>query len=901
MRNKSLPYSITVLIVYSIVMLVFWPAVLPAIFLAATLTVGTVAILGGLRLGILAYIIVTAVLVYLPIVEILGINESISRFVGFTITSIFLSVLGTRHEKAATEAKLQESRITVISDSLTDVLITINERSIITFVNPAIEPVFGWKPEEIISKSLTTLMPERLREPHRKGFKKYLQTNIKTLNWKAVEVLGLRKDGTEFPIEISFGEFLDKEVRYFSAIIRDISSRKATERETLLSQERYKAFIQNSDEAIWLIEYTNPVAITFPPEEQIELLLAEGVITEANEQTAKLYNVPPDTIIGMPTSKLAPRTPKSDEFLKQFITNKYNVIKWESETKDATGKTRFGETSFKGIVEDGKIVRAWVIQRDTTEARFDEVALLQSQERYKAFIETNENAIWRVEFEEPLDVNLSPSAQTDLFFNKGYIAEANEATARILDVDYKSSLLNKPLHKVAPRTPNDNEFIAYFIQHGYMAQDYETTDTVRGRTVHYSTSMMGIVEEGKWLRAWLVRRDITVQKNSIIERETALEDTRKAKKALEIASVEKDRFLANLSHELRTPLVSILGYSALLMETETTGEAAKKMITTINKSAEFQVHLIEDLLDLSRIIAGKVELEKDFFDCTDMVRESVNTIRKQTSLTIVEDYEDCTFYGDKRRMTQVLLNLINNAVKFTDEGQITVSLRCSEEFLIIKIRDTGIGIHSNNFSKLFQPFTQLDSSSIRTTKGLGLGLSIVKNIVELHGGTVSVESSLGEGTEFTTYFPVVEAESIKKPEKVSDVPSTTSFKGISMLVVEDDSDSADFLGYFYEQKGAKVVWAISAKKAREEISKNKYDLYIFDLSMPEEDGISLIKSVRKAGDETKAVALTAFADDMHEKMALDAGFDMFLKKPSSLPALLNVVRLLDPIDRTEDV
>jgi CheY-like chemotaxis protein/anti-sigma regulatory factor (Ser/Thr protein kinase) len=365
---------------------------------------------------------------------------------------------------------------------------------------------------------------------------------------------------------------------------------------------------------------------------------------------------------------------------------------------------------------------------------------------------------------------------------------------------------------------------------------------------------------------------------------------------LEIASAEKDRFLANLSHELRTPLVSILGYSAMLLDTPPDSENFKKMVSTINKSAKHQVQLIEDLLDLSRIISGKIELKKDFFNVAELAGDSVDTIRNlaaQKGLEIEESYENCRFYGDRKRLSQVFLNLLSNAVKFTEKGKICLTFRCTKDYLTIKITDTGIGIDPNKFHLLFQPFKQLDSSSTRAKTGLGLGLSIVKNIVDLHNGKVTVESKVGEGSEFTVFLPVLQAGIIDEADSIHKTPtSVVTFEGVKMLLVEDDPDSAEFVKYLYEQRKAKVDWADSAKGARELIEKNKYDLYLFDLSMPLEDGISLIKSVRAKGDKTKAVALTAFADTFYEKTALDSGFDMFLKKPSSLLEMLSVIKLI---------
>lgn len=955
-----------------------------------------------------------------PLIEVYGVEDFIYRYAGFVITAGVISIISYRLNLTEQQFRSEEQRLSVISDSLNDTLITINEDSKITLVSPAVERMFGWTPQEIISKPITVLMPEALRKAHLAEFNTYVTSGKKTFNWKAVEALGMTKQGKEFPVEIAVGEFFHNGKRLFSAVIRDISERKQIEvkiaelasivessEDAILSndlngivktwnqgserlfgytakemigqdiiklfpegyehekqkiikkvgqgteldhyetkrktkdgtvidvsltispvkdslgkvvgvskiirnitikkrqdaeiehaKERYKAFIENSEEAIWMVDYRKPINTALSPNEQLEMMYSEGFIAEANPQMAALYATSdPIELIGKPWTVVVPRSLKTDKFLLQYIKNGYTMLDFPSQRNDKNGNLRFSSTTFKGIIKEGFLVRAWTVQRDITAKKVQEKELENGQERYQTFIQTSEEGIWRVEFKEGIDISLPHEQQVDSFFEEGYIAEANESTAKVLNIDYKSSLLNKPLHQVAPRTLFDERFLAGFLANGYTASSYESTDTIANKTLYYSTSMKGIIEDGRWVRTWMVRRDITSQKQHLIERERLLKETEDAKKALELASSEKDRFLANLSHELRTPLVSILGYSAMLLDTQPSPEDSNKMIETINKNAKLQVTLIEDLLDLSRIISGKIELNRKFFKVGEFARDNADTLRQQAKekgLKLYENYDECNFYGDRKRLSQILLNLLSNAVKFTEKGEITISVRCSDKGLTLQVCDTGIGIDDKNFHLLFQPFKQLDSSSTRIKQGLGLGLSIVKNIAELHGGTVRVDSKLGEGSEFTVFLPTEENSETGEVEVTEDIHITppTEFDGICILLVEDDADSAGFIKYLYEKKGAEVDWVKSAKDARKAIPNKNYDIYIFDLSMPEEDGLSLMKSVRDTKDVTKAVALTAFADSYYEQKALDAGFDMFLKKPTSLPDLLSIIKLV---------
>jgi PAS domain S-box-containing protein len=1019
MRNTF--YTLGLLALYVVLAVLFPEYISRALFMIPIVITIVMGYVGGWKQGVFAAGFGLTAAMLLLGTEVVPANDFAFRIMSFLIITAgvnYTQYLRDQYEVASSTMEAQDKRLSIISNSLSDVLITIDDKSIITLVNPAVENTFGWTAEELIGKPLTMLMPEDLREQHLKGFNRYVASGKKTIDWKGIEVIGLKKDGTKFPIEISFGEFNDGQSRHFSAVLRDISirkeydkkmqqlaaivestedaiigkdtegfitswnkgaeqlyqykesevigkhvtvlfpedkipeearilkkilagerisnyesirkkkdgtlfpvsitispiknsegqvigaskiardisQRKAQELELERSRERYKTFIDNSEEAIWMIEYRPPVDLTAPTEKQINDMYAHGYITEANATMTELYKLGSrEDVLGKPVAVVSPRTKQGDAFLKEFINNGYTMFGYESVSVDQDGNTRYGSTSFKGIVYNDKLVRAWVVQRETTNQKLQEQEIKKSEERYKAFIENSDEGIARIEFRTPIDTSLPVHVQVEKFFGDGYIAETNDATAKIMGMESADRILHRPINEIEVRSEGDSRFLKLFIENHYSMKDFESSEQLQDKVKYHSTSMKGIIEDGKWVRAWMVRRDITRQKEGQVERERLLKQAEEAKRSLEIASAEKDRFLANLSHELRTPLVSILGYSAMLLDTPPESDAARKMIETINKNAKLQVQLIEDLLDLSRIISGKIELKKANFPIGTWVTDGIDTFRKQATdkgLTIIEKVEDCSFYGDRKRLSQVILNLLSNAVKFTEKGTITVCARCSPEFLTLRIVDTGIGIDPKNFGMLFQPFKQIDSSSTRAKQGLGLGLSIVKNIVELHKGKVTVESKLGEGSEFTVYLPAMTGKDVVEHQEQVQVSPNVTFKGITMLLVEDDPDSAGFIKYLYEQKGATVDWVDSAKKAREKLVQNKYNLYIFDLSMPEEDGISLIKSLRDGGDKTKAVALTAFADVYYEKKAIESGFDMFLKKPSSLSALLSVINLI---------
>lgn len=891
--NNKLIYGLVILFLMVTVLSTVFPSLLTIIFLCATLAVAAVSMVGGFKAGIGFYTIASIILFLLPLRQLLGNDEFYFRFFGFTLATSFLSILSHRlrfTEQARNEELLLMSAIVESSD---DAIIGKNLKGIINSWNKGAETLFGYTPEEVIGKSIKMLFTHE-NYPEEDTILSKLKNSESISHYETTRV---KKDGTVFPVSVTVSPIKNSDgiVVGGSNITRDITIRKQYEENLAKSQERYKTFVENSEEAIFLIEYENPVDIRLPVDEQINIIQTSGRITEANVKMAQLYGFKKvSDVIGKEISSFIPPTETGKDILKKWIANNYSITNYESKSIDNQGHTRFGSSSFKGIIEGGKITRAWAVQRETTEQKLREQELNNSQERYKTFIENNEFAIWRNEFRQPVSISLSYDEQADKFFKEAYVAEANKATLQYFDKDSIEDIIGKPIETVGTRTAGDDRFIRMFLEKGYNIKDYESSQTINGVRRHYSTSMVGILDSGYWIRTWIIRRDITEQKENLIEKERLLAQTSEAKAALEIASLEKDRFLANLSHELRTPLVSVLGYSSMLLEVAVDKEQTQKMLTTINKNAKLQLQLIEDLLDISRIISGNIELKKEYFSVNEVASDAIETFKQQADnkgLKITAHLSECYFYADRKRIMQVMLNLLSNAIKFTEKGEVQLCITCSDRFVTIKVKDTGMGIDSKDFSKLFKPFKQLDSSATRSKQGLGLGLSIIKTIADLHKGKINVQSKVGEGSEFTVYFP--RAAGIEGQNKEGSIKSIT-FKDIKILIVEDDADSAGFIKYLYEQKGAEVDWASSAKEGREKLTNKTYNLYIFDLSMPEENGISLIKSLREKKDTTKAVALTAFADTYYEKLALDSGFNKFLQKPSSLSDLLSVRNLLDP-------
>jgi PAS domain S-box-containing protein len=416
-------------------------------------------------------------------------------------------------------------------------------------------------------------------------------------------------------------------------------------------------------------------------------------------------------------------------------------------------------------------------------------------------------------------------------------------------------------------------------------------------------------ENGEVIRLVGNCRDITESREAEIEREGLLKMEQAARRDAEVANRLRDDFLATVSHELRAPLNSILGWGKLLEKGNLDEATVKKALETIIRNAEAQNRLIEDLLDVSRIISGKLRLEVFNIKPFNFVEAALETVRpaaeaKGISLEVSEDADMNYISGDPDRLQQVIWNLLSNAIKFTPSGgRVAVEIRRAKGSVEIKISDTGIGIKEEFLPHVFDRFRQADASSIRKFGGLGLGLAIVRHLTEMHGGTVSVFSE-GEnkGSTFLVSLPVIAnvREDAAFDESSSSMSANLlpqlSLDGLLILVVDDEEDTRQLLIQSLTFYGATVVTAKSAGEGLTEIVDKSPDVLVSDIGMPGEDGYSLIKKVRALSEapqkNVKAIALTAFTRPQDRMRSLAAGFQNHVAKPVEPDELVTVIASL---------
>jgi signal transduction histidine kinase len=391
------------------------------------------------------------------------------------------------------------------------------------------------------------------------------------------------------------------------------------------------------------------------------------------------------------------------------------------------------------------------------------------------------------------------------------------------------------------------------------------------------------------------------------ERQQLLERERHAREEAQAANRAKDEFLATLSHELRTPLNAILGWSRLLMSGNLNPETSKRAIEIIDRNTRLQAQLIEDLLDISRIITGKLRLELRAVPVASIVESAVESVRpaadaRRLSLDVNLEAADELVLCDPARMQQVIWNLLSNAIKFTpEEGRIFIGARRDRQTLTIDVTDTGMGIDPAFLPFVFDRFRQQDAASTRIHGGLGLGLSIVRHLVELHGGTVEARSAgPGQGATFLVRVPVapVRAEQIVELEAdtaAAGLATVPSLAGLRVLVVDNDPDARGLLRTVLERCGAVVDEAASAAEALNAVTVRAPDVLLSDIGMPREDGYSLIARIRALEGPVRllpAAALTAHATAADRTRALLAGYQAHVPKPVDPSELAAVVAAL---------
>lgn len=612
-----------------------------------------------------------------------------------------------------------------------------------------------------------------------------------------------------------------------------------------------------------------------------------------------------------------------DKYFHETLAGKRSVSRNRTFSVPQTGYQGFFEGHYYPLYDDeGVVIGGLCVVRDITDQRHAYELAHEAHQRLTFHVENSPLAV--VEWDSDFCVSRWSESAERLF---GWKAE--EVLGKHV-TDWKFVFADD-VNEVVQLTSKQRE-------------GAETRGVLRNRNYTKNGSIVHCEwynsvlndDEGKLVSVLSLVLDVTARELAAQERAWALLREREAREEAEKADRLKDEFLATLSHELRTPLTSVLGWATLIRSGDIDEANYAVALETIERNARLQARLIDDLLDVSRIITGNLHLELRPIDLSPVVEAAHDAVRPTAEAKGIQMRTSlapsrCSIKGDSNRLRQVVWNLLLNAIKFTPRGgSVSTELHCNDASVILTVTDTGEGIDADFLPHVFDRFRQAEGSISRRQGGLGLGLAVVRHLVELHGGRVSASSDgKGKGATFTVELPLVNQEEASAARDVQAPPASqedvvlatvaanegrvekgrvkfqkektnadVSLSGISVLLVEDDVDARNLIHQLLELRGAKVTSAASAAEALKAFKVTIPDVLVSDIAMPDEDGYSLLRKVRslphERGGQIPAIALTGYASAKDKADTFAAGYQAHLAKPLEpadlITAIENVVR-----------
>jgi len=534
------------------------------------------------------------------------------------------------------------------------------------------------------------------------------------------------------------------------------------------------------------------------------------------------------------------------------------------------------------IGEGTAFAGAVLVLRDVSDRLDQEKEARESVSRYRTFFDQSAEGIWRCEFEEPVPVELPPDEQIERFYRYAFLAECNRGMARMYGLSEPAELIGSRLNDLLPRSDTHNvEFLRSFVRSGYRLAGAESHELDReGKTKYFLNNLIGVLENGRVVRVWGTQLDIT-------ERKRLEDELRRRAEDLAGADRRKDQFLAMLAHELRNPLAPIRNAVELMRQVETIDPAFQPSREMVERQVKHLARLVDDLLDVSRITQGSIRLRKEAVDLGTVVERAVEGTRplidsRAHNLNVQLPTDPIRLEADPTRLEQILTNLLNNAAKYTmPGGQIRVSAVLEGDEAVVRVRDNGIGVPPDVLDRVFEPFVQSEGSLARSEGGLGIGLTLVRSLVEMHGGSVEATSpGLGQGSEFVVRLPAnvpVEKGTSSLPEAHAPFPS----RGLRVLVVEDNVDAAESLSALLRLWGHEVRMVHDGLAAIDAAREQHPEVVLLDIGLPGLDGYQVARRLRDdvGLDNSLLVAMTGYGQPEDRRRSREAGIHHHFVKP----------------------
>jgi PAS domain S-box-containing protein len=837
-----------------------------------------------------------------------------------------------------------------IAETASDAILTIDDRSTILFANSAAEKIFGYLHEEMIGQPLTMLMPDYLRQVHQAAFERYLATGERNPLWDAISLPGLHKSGREVPLELSFGEFVENGRRLFTGIARDITQRRQLERR-LTVQVVVARIMSESDS----LEDAAPSLLQAICEslgcdmgqlwrldreaETLRWVAAWRVSSlEADELEEASRNRSFGRGVGLPGRIWASR---KSEWVEN-LTNDENFPRAEfaagSGLVSAFGFPVMLGQVVMGVMEFfnrdklehdpslleimngvGNQIGQFVERKRAEEERGQ---LFEREQRARLELEATMERMRQVQtVTEVVLAHLSLDKLLSELIDRVHAAmdvdtvvillreEGDDLVAwatRGLELDVRikvpigSGFAGRVAQQKSPLMIDDTDQASLhtpFLREKGVKSLLGVPLLIEGRVV-------GVIHVGRLVPRPFTEDDarllelVAFRVALAIDNARLFEEERAARREAELASRAKDEFLTTISHELRTPLTPIIGWVHMIRNDLLPQKETAHGLEVIEKNSHALKRLINDLLDMSAILSGKMRMEEMSMRLEAVVREAIETVRPMAATREIQieltfgDWQNEIITGDRVRLGQALVNLLDNAIKFSLPGGV-VKVRCQNDGkdLVVHVDDAGRGIAADFIPFVFERFRQEDGSKTRSHGGLGLGLALVKSFVEAHHGSVQVTSAgQGQGSRFTIKLP--RRQGLGAPGEAQPAPRVDVSPRAHLMIIEDDADTLEMLRATLESQGFRVTACDSAEETLRVAPESSVDLIISDIGMPAMDGFELIQRLRQleSYQTVPAIALSGYASHKDAKAALASGFNAHVSKPvepSELIALVN--------------
>ena len=772
-------------------------------------------------------------------------------------------------------ASANRAYLAAIVESSEDAILAKDLNGIIQSANTAAERIFGYSASELVGRSIHIIIP-----PDRYAEEDEILARVRRgEGLEHFETVRTAKNGRRLDVSLSVSPIRDGSgaIVGVAKIARDVTEQKRLSRELGAQQEWFRVTLGSIGDAVIAsdpdghVTYMNSSAQTltgWTVEEAAGRALAD-VFHIMNEKTRLPVDNPAALVI---------RSGHIVGLANHTVLIDRNGV--EHPIADSAAPIRDLHNRILGVI---------LVFRDVTEERRAEEAIAEQREWFETTLESIGDAViatdvqGRVEFMNPIAEHLTGWRACDASGRKC------DEVFRIVNEDTRRTVENPVTRVLAEGT------IVGLANHTLLISADGTERPIDDSGAPIRS------RDGRIVGVVLVFRDVTdrrraevERRDALSERERLLEAERAARGAAERASRVKDEFVAMVSHELRTPLNAMLGWTQLMTRQDADQGVIKRGVDVIARNTRLQAQLISDLLDVSRIVSGKLSLDIHQVDLPTVIADAIETVQKDVDEkgVVIERHIEGTvgsIAGDPARLQQIVWNLLSNAIKFTPKGgTVTVGLRRYGPDAEISVVDTGVGIKPEFLPHIFDRFQQADQSITRRFGGLGLGLSIVKHLVELHGGSIRAESpGDGKGATFAIVLPssapaeTTDSQALRA--KSLDAQPLASLNGIRVFIVEDETDTREVLERFLTASGAHVVAVSTATEALAMLPRCKADILVSDIGLPNMDGYELMQRVRLMDAENcgaiPAIALTAYARSEDRTRAFRAGYQAHLAKP----------------------